>query len=89
MKFENNFILMIVVSIGIYAIFLFISDYQKISEKIINFKTEEIQQATTVGLIGQHDFFIEITLKGTDQNQILLPVNIWINRKEDESYVAA
>ena len=40
MKFENNFILMIVVSIGIYAIFLFISDYQKISEKIINFQIE-------------------------------------------------
>ena len=31
---------MIVVSIGIYAIFLFMSDYQKISEKIINFQIE-------------------------------------------------
>ena len=40
MKFENNFILMIVITIGIYAIFLFISDYQKISENTINFQIE-------------------------------------------------
>jgi len=40
MKFENNIILMIVVAVAVYAIFLFISDYQKISEGIINFQVE-------------------------------------------------
>ena len=40
MKFGNNVILMIVITIAIYAVFLFISDYQKLSEEIINFQIE-------------------------------------------------
>ena len=40
MKFGNNIILMIVITIAIYAIFLFISDYQKLSEEITNFQIE-------------------------------------------------
>ena len=40
MKFENNIILIIVVAIAIYAIFLFISDYQKISDVVIDFRIE-------------------------------------------------
>ena len=40
MKFENNIILIIVVAIAIYAIFLFISDYQKISDAVIDFRIE-------------------------------------------------
>ena len=36
MKFGNNVILMVVIAIAIYAIFLFISDYQKLSEEITN-----------------------------------------------------
>ena len=38
MKLENNIILMIVAAAAIYAIFLFISDYQKISDVVIDFK---------------------------------------------------
>ena len=40
MKFENNIILMIVVAVAVYAIFLFISDYQKISDVVIDFRIE-------------------------------------------------
>ena len=40
MKFEKNFIFIIVASVGIYSIFLFISDYNILSEKLINFHTE-------------------------------------------------
>ena len=40
MKLENNIILMIVAAVAIYAIFLFISDYQKISDVVIDFKIE-------------------------------------------------
>ena len=38
MKFDNRLILVLVAVIGIYAIFLFVSDYNIISEKISNFK---------------------------------------------------
>ena len=38
MKLDNRLILVLVAVIGIYAIFLFISDYNIISEKISNFK---------------------------------------------------
>ena len=38
MKFDNRIILVLVAVIGIYAIFLFISDFSIISEKISNFK---------------------------------------------------
>ena len=38
MKLDNRLILVLVAAIGIYAIFLFISDYNIISEKISNFK---------------------------------------------------
>ena len=38
MKLDNRLILVLIASIGIYAIFLFISDYNVISEKISNFK---------------------------------------------------
>ena len=38
MKLDNRLILVLVVVIGIYAIFLFVSDYNIISEKISNFK---------------------------------------------------
>ena len=38
MKFDNRLILVLVAAIGIYAIFLFISDFNIISEKISNFK---------------------------------------------------
>lgn len=40
MKFENNFIVIIIAAVGIYAIFLFISDYNILSQKIINFQIE-------------------------------------------------
>ena len=40
MKFENNIILVIVVAVAVYAIFLFISDYQKISDVVIDFRIE-------------------------------------------------
>ena len=38
MKLDNRLILILVAVVGIYAIFLFISDYNVISEKISNFK---------------------------------------------------
>ena len=38
MKFDNRLILVLVAVVGIYAIFLFISDFSIISEKISNFK---------------------------------------------------
>ena len=38
MKLDNRLILILVAVIGIYAIFLFVSDYNIISEKISNFK---------------------------------------------------
>ena len=38
MKLDNRLILVLVAVVGIYAIFLFISDYNTISEKISNFK---------------------------------------------------
>ena len=38
MKLDNRLILVLVAVVGIYAIFLFISDYNIISEKISNFK---------------------------------------------------
>ena len=38
MKLENNIILILVAAIGIYGIFLFLSDFSIISEKISNFK---------------------------------------------------
>ena len=38
MKLDNRLILVLVVVVGIYAIFLFVSDYNIISEKISNFK---------------------------------------------------
>ena len=38
MKLDNRIILILIVAVGIYAIFLFISDYNIISEKISNFK---------------------------------------------------
>jgi len=38
MKFDNRLIFVLVAAIGIYAIFLFMSDYNVISEKISNFK---------------------------------------------------
>jgi len=38
MKLDNRLILILIVVIGIYAIFLFVSDYNTISEKISNFK---------------------------------------------------
>ena len=38
MKLDNRIILVLVAVVGIYAIFLFISDYNIISEKISNFK---------------------------------------------------
>ena len=40
MKIQKNFLIIIVAAIGIYAIFLFISDYNTISEKIIFFQLE-------------------------------------------------
>ena len=39
MKLDNGLILVLVAVIGIYAVFLFMSDYNIISEKISNFKT--------------------------------------------------
>ena len=38
MKLDNRIILILIAAIGIYAIFLFMSDYNIISEKISNFK---------------------------------------------------
>ena len=38
MKLDNRIILVLIAAVGIYAIFLFISDYNIISEKISNFK---------------------------------------------------
>ena len=38
MKLDNRLILILVAAVGIYAIFLFMSDYNIISEKIYNFK---------------------------------------------------
>ena len=40
MKLQKNFLVIIVAAIGIYAIFLFISDYNIISEKITFFQSE-------------------------------------------------
>jgi len=38
MKLDNRLILILIAVVGIYAVFLFISDYNTISEKISNFK---------------------------------------------------
>jgi len=40
MKFDNRFFLVMIGAIILYATFLVISDYSKISDKIINFKIE-------------------------------------------------
>ena len=42
MKFENKFIIILVASIAIYAIFLFVSDYNKILDKDFNFNLSYI-----------------------------------------------
>ena len=42
MKLENNIILILVAAIGIYAIFLFLSDFSIILEKVSNFKINYI-----------------------------------------------
>ena len=38
MKLDNRLILVLVAVVGVYAIFLFVSDFSIISEKISNFK---------------------------------------------------
>ena len=43
MKLDNRLILILVATVGIYAVFLFISDYNIISEKISNFKINYLQ----------------------------------------------
>ena len=40
MKLQNNFLLIVIAAIGVYAAFLFISDYNSISEKISFFQLE-------------------------------------------------
>lgn len=53
------------------------------SEWVIHYKADEIEAATTAGYIGQHNFFIEFTMTGSDWNQILLPVEIEVTTLED------
>ena len=40
MKLDNRIIIILVAAIGIYASFLFVSDFNIISEKISNFKIQ-------------------------------------------------
>jgi len=54
------------------------------SERVINFKAQEIEQATTAGYQAQHDYFINFTLTGSDDCIILLPIEIYITTTEDD-----
>ena len=82
MKLENKIILIIVISIAIYASFLFISDYNSISENLTQFKTEYsipillLVASSWIPLILKWDFLLK-------KNGIRIPIKknilIWLS----------
>lgn len=53
------------------------------SERIIHYKSQEIEEATSTNFQGQYNFFLEFTMTGSDNNQILLPVEIIVSTLDD------
>ena len=82
MKFENNIILMIVAAVAIYAIFLFISDYQKISDVVIDFRIEYLIPILSLVTVSWIPLILmwHLLLK---KNGIII---IHRHKKEEENY---
>tara|TARA_B100000029_G_scaffold387718_1_gene383769 strand:+ start:2619 stop:3560 length:942 start_codon:yes stop_codon:yes gene_type:complete len=82
MNLQKNFLVIIIVAIGIYAIFLFISDYNIITEKIIFFQIEYLFPILLLVSISWIPLIIRwnILLK---QNEINIPFKkstmIWLS----------
>ena len=82
MKFENKIVLIIVISIAIYASFLFFSDYNSISQNVNHFKMEYsipillLVASSWIPLILKWDFLLK-------KNSIDIPfktnVLIWLS----------
>jgi len=52
-------------------------------QSIIEYKSQEIDEATTASYRGQHHFFLEFTMTGSDGNSILLPIDINLTLLDD------
>ena len=52
-------------------------------EVVAHYKSQEIEDATTANFQGQSNFFLEFTMNGADENQILLPVEIKVTTFDD------
>lgn len=51
--------------------------------RIVNYKAQEIEETATSGYNGQHNFFIEFTMSGSDNIHILLPIEITVTILDD------
>ena len=82
MKLQNNFLLIVIAAIGVYAAFLFISDYNSISEKISFFQLEYLLPILTLVSVSWIPLILRwnILLK---QNGISVPIKksimIWLS----------
>lgn len=82
MKLQNNLLLIVIAAIGIYAIFLFISDYNVVSEKIIFFQFAYLAPILTLVSVSWIPLILRwnILLK---QNGINIPIKksvmIWLS----------
>ena len=82
MKLQNNLLLIVIAAIGIYAIFLFISDYNVVSEKINFFQFAYLAPILTLVSVSWITLILRwnILLK---QNGINIPIKksvmIWLS----------
>jgi len=82
MKLQNNFLLIVIAAIGVYAAFLFISDYNSISEKISFFQLEYLLPILSLVSVSWIPLILRwnILLK---QNGISVPIKksimIWLS----------
>jgi len=82
MKLQNNLLLIVIAAIGIYAVFLFISDYNTITKKIIFFQIEYLLPILVLVSISWIPLIVRwnILLK---QNGINIPIKksimIWLS----------
>tara|TARA_B100000029_G_scaffold498715_2_gene567953 strand:- start:4574 stop:5518 length:945 start_codon:yes stop_codon:yes gene_type:complete len=82
MKFENKFVLILIASVAIYAIFLFVSDYNKILDKEFDFDLGYIFPILALVTVS----WIPLILKWhllLKENQIIVPfkknILIWLS----------
>ena len=54
-------------------------------QRVINFRSAEIEAAATAGYVGENDFFLEFIMTGTDGASILLPIEIWTEPVPEET----